>query len=77
MRDFTLALAIRVEGGLHDLIDNFFHSVFSTEIVEKTEVFSMNEQTSFGICEGIVVPESPLIKRQQVNRYGSVEGLGR
>ncbi len=75
MRDFTLALAIRVEGGLHDLIDNFFHSVFSTEIVEKTEVFSMNEQTSFGICEGIVVPESPLIKRQQANRYGSVEGL--
>lgn len=35
----------------------------------------MNEQTSFGICEGIVVPESPLIKRQQANRYGSVEGL--
>jgi len=25
----TLALAIRFEGGLHDLIDNFFHSVFS------------------------------------------------
>lgn len=35
----------------------------------------MNEQTSFGICDGVVVPESPLLKRQQANRYGSVEGL--
>ena len=35
----------------------------------------MNEQISFGICDGVVVPESPLLKRQQANRYGSVEGL--
>ena len=51
------------------------HSVFSTKIVEKTEVFSMNEQTSFGICGGVVVPESPLLKRQRPNPYGSIEGL--
>ena len=35
----------------------------------------MNEQTSFGICDGMVVPESPLLRTQQANRYGSVEGL--
>jgi len=35
----------------------------------------MDEQTSFGIYEGIVVPESPLLIRQRTNRYGSIEGL--
>ena len=35
----------------------------------------MNEQTSFGICDDVVVPESPLLKRQRPNRYGSIEGL--
>jgi len=35
----------------------------------------MNEQTSIGICDGVVVPESPLLKRQRPNRYGSIEGL--
>jgi hypothetical protein len=35
----------------------------------------MNEETSFGICEGVVVPESPLLKRERSNRYGSVPGL--
>jgi hypothetical protein len=35
----------------------------------------MNEQTSFGICDGVVVPESPLLRTQQPNRYGSVKGL--
>ncbi|MHC4203440.1 MAG: hypothetical protein ACYSTT_02230 [Planctomycetota bacterium] len=35
----------------------------------------MNEQTNFGICDGVVVPESPLLKRQRPNPYGSVEGL--
>jgi hypothetical protein len=35
----------------------------------------MNEQTSFGICDGVVVPESPLLRTQKTNRYGSVEGL--
>ena len=35
----------------------------------------MNEQTSFGICGGVVVPESPLLRTQRPNRYGRVEGL--
>lgn len=35
----------------------------------------MNEQTSFGICDGVVVPESPLRRTQRPNPYGSVEGL--
>ena len=35
----------------------------------------MDEETSFGICDGVVVPESPLLKRQRPNRYGSIEGL--
>lgn len=35
----------------------------------------MNEQTSFGICDGVVVPESPLLRTQQPNPYGSIEGL--
>jgi len=35
----------------------------------------MNEETSFGFCEGVVVPESPLLKRERPNRYGSIEGL--
>jgi hypothetical protein len=35
----------------------------------------MNEQTSFGICDGVVVPESPLLRTQRPNLYGSVEGL--
>lgn len=35
----------------------------------------MNEQTSFGICDDVVVPESPLLRTQRPNRYGSIEGL--
>jgi hypothetical protein len=35
----------------------------------------MNEETSFGLCEGIVVPESQLLKRERNNRYGSIEDL--
>jgi len=35
----------------------------------------MNEQTSFGICDDVVVPESPLLRMQRPNRYGSIEGL--
>lgn len=33
------------------------------------------EEANFVICEGVVVPESVILKRQKSNRYGSVEGL--
>jgi hypothetical protein len=33
------------------------------------------QETSFIIYEGVVVPESVLFKRERSNRYGSVEGL--
>ncbi len=33
------------------------------------------EETSFVVYEGVVVPESVLVKRQRKNPYGSVEGL--
>ena len=35
----------------------------------------MEKDESFEIYEGIVVPESPLLKREHSNRYGSVPGL--
>jgi len=35
----------------------------------------MDNETSFTVYEGIVVPESPLLKRQHSNKYGSVPGL--
>jgi len=35
----------------------------------------MNENTQYETYNGIIVPESPLLKREQANRYGSVEGL--
>ena len=35
----------------------------------------MEKDESFEIYEGIVVPESPLLKRERSNRYGSVPGL--
>ncbi len=35
----------------------------------------MEEETSFVIYEGIVVPESASLKRERKNRYGSVPGL--
>ncbi len=35
----------------------------------------MEQDESFEIYEGIVIPESPLLKREHSNRYGSVPGL--
>ena len=35
----------------------------------------MNEETSFVVCEDVVVPESGLLRRECSNRYGSVQGL--
>lgn len=35
----------------------------------------MDNETSFMVCEGIVVPESALLKREHSNKYGSVPGL--
>ena len=33
------------------------------------------EETSFIVYDGVVVPESVIVKREKVNRYGSVPGL--
>jgi hypothetical protein len=46
-----------------------------TEIVEKTEVFNMNQETRFQTCEGVEVAESPLLRAERSNPYGSVPGL--
>ena len=35
----------------------------------------MDQETSFIVYDGTVVPESALLKRERGNRYGSVEGL--
>jgi len=35
----------------------------------------MNEEEKNLMCEGIVVPESTLLKRESKNQYGSVDGL--
>lgn len=35
----------------------------------------MNEETSFVVCEDVVVPECALLRRECGNRYGSVPGL--
>jgi len=35
----------------------------------------MDNETSFMVYEGIVVPESALLKRERSNKYGSVPGL--
>jgi len=35
----------------------------------------MDQETSFMVYDGIVVPESVVLKRERSNRYGSVEGL--
>ena len=35
----------------------------------------MKHKTDFKVCEGILVPESALLKRKRSNRYGSVPGL--
>jgi hypothetical protein len=35
----------------------------------------MEANNTYGTYQGIVVPESVLLKREQANRYGSVEGL--
>ena len=35
----------------------------------------MNEETSFVVCEDVVVPESALLRVEHGNRYGSVPGL--
>jgi len=43
--------------------------------VEKTEVFSMYEQTNLVLCDDVVVAESALLKRERKDRYGSVPGL--
>jgi hypothetical protein len=43
--------------------------------VEKTEVFSMYEQTNLVLCGDVVVAESVLLKRVRKDRYGSVPGL--
>jgi len=33
------------------------------------------EANTYGTYQGIIAPESVLVKREQANRYGSVEGL--
>jgi len=43
--------------------------------VEKTEVFSMYEQTNLVLCEDVVVAESALLKKECKDRYGGVPGL--
>ena len=35
----------------------------------------MEQKTYFEVCDGVVVAESPLLKREHRNRYGSVPGL--
>jgi len=35
----------------------------------------MKYETDFKVCEGVLVPESALLKRKRSNRYGSVPGL--
>lgn len=45
------------------------------QCVEKTEVFGMDSVTGLTVHEGVEVPESALLRREQGNRYGSVPGL--
>lgn len=35
----------------------------------------MNSESSFVVCQGVEVPESVLLRREQGNKYGSVLGL--
>jgi hypothetical protein len=35
----------------------------------------MDQQEKCSVYDGVVVPESPLLRRERTNRYGSVEGL--
>ena len=46
-----------------------------TKIVEKTEVFSMKQETKFETYDGVEVAESPLLRAERSNPYGSVPGL--
>ena len=40
-----------------------------------SEVLNMEEETSFVVVDGVVVPESALLRRERGNRYGSVPEL--
>jgi hypothetical protein len=35
----------------------------------------MNSESSFVVCQGVEVPESAVLRREQGNKYGSVPGL--
>ena len=52
----------------------YYHPVFRTGC-RKTEVFDMNNEDSWTVCQGIEVPESVLLRLDRCNPYGSVEGL--
>jgi len=52
----------------------YYHPVFRTGC-RKTEVFDMNNEDSWTVCQGIEVPESVLLRLDRFNPYGSVEGL--
>ena len=43
--------------------------------VVASEVLNMEEETSFVVVDGVVVPESALLRRECGKRYGSVPGL--
>lgn len=47
----------------------------SRQTRRKPEVFDMEYRTSLIMDDGVVVPESALLRREKVNRYGSVPGL--
>ena len=64
-------LAIRFEGGLHGLVTT---PPFGTGC-RKTEVVNMDQETDFILYEGVVVPESVLLRREKRNPFGSIEGL--
>jgi hypothetical protein len=65
-------LAIRFEGGLHDLVDS--HSV-SRQGCRKTEVVNMDQEEHFEIYDGIVVPASALRQEQHMKKYGTISDL--
>jgi hypothetical protein len=66
-------LAIRFEGGLHDLYLSFSPPTFE-QGCRKTEVFNMSEEV-FLIEDGVEVGAPVLLKRERPDRYGSVPGL--
>jgi hypothetical protein len=52
-------------------------SLFSgrTAVRADSQEVAQMEANTYETYQGIVVPESVLVKREQANRYGSVEGL--